>query len=257
MVGLALYLGYLFNSPPKVELKVYIQFLTFIVVAVALSVAVWVQFRKDSQGASEDYLNRAISLIEKAHEILSNEAGCAKHDRVSWVTAARLLQTAEVLEKKIKEESHLDIYASEKDYQRHRFHKLLAHQGKPLPAEYFLGGNIVYGDIGASAYSKTSGKVGGEWIPIKAVSVVYRFKTYPDNYIDPLGSAKDLSYKEIDKLDTFGQDGLIDYLKFRHHFLGSGDRVYSIRSSYDKSVSPTDINIKMNELRNNHDLSNL
>ena len=249
--AMAIYLGYLLISAPKISVSDYIQMLILVFISGTMFVSIWSQKKKDEREVSEDYLNRSTVLMNRAYEVLCSESACPNNNRISWVTAARLLQTADDLSKRISMASHKDIFLSEHDYQRHRFNELLSSNGESLPTEFFLGGSIVSGDLGKSAFNCELEKLGTDWIPTKIVSVIYRFKSYPINYNDPLKSATDLTTDELDSLWLLDSKGVCDYFTFRNNFVPVMSKIFQTfenENENSREVTESEINSAMASL---------
>ena len=242
------------NSEPKIDFADYIQLLILIFISGTMFVAIWTQNKREEWEQSSAYLERSIELMGRAFEVLSGANDYPKNDRISWVTAARLLQRAESISLSISVYSHQEIYESEKDYQRHRFNELLTIEGKSLPPEFFTGKSMVVGDLGRSAAGDGSGRVGNEWIPTRIVSVIYRFKLYPDNYDDPLERSSDLTQRELEKLWLFEHKGVVDYFSFRRQFFPAVSKVFMRTEGQEtREVTAEDINQYMPSLSGFYD----
>lgn len=224
------YLGYLIKQTPKVSAADYIQILIFVTIALTLIFAIYAQVKNSQNTDSAAYLNTSIELLNKAYVVLSDGAGGVRCDRITWVTAARLLSRSEIIAKNISVDSHRDIFNSEKDYQRHRLNQLLSIDGKPLPIEFFFGSGYINGDIGASAYATLeNGEI--EWIPTNIVSQVYRFKEYPRDYNDPLDGSTAYNEAELQSnISLSDQDGVCGYIRIREHLLPTDyKKVFQLR----------------------------
>ncbi|MEX0739047.1 MAG: hypothetical protein WD071_06880 [Pseudohongiella sp.] len=248
LLALLAYFGKVWSSEPYISIGEYLQFLVLVVVASALCVSIYVQYHKEMHSDSQIFLDKSIDLINKAYDVLNGNGAGLTCERISWVTAARLLKRAEELSNRLSIPSHKAIYESEHDYQRHRFGSLLKVNGSPIPTEFFLGAGYVPGSIGDSALNTISSK-GSAWIPKEALSVVYRFRVFPEDYEDPLMKTKLLTSKELDRLWLFDDKGVHDYFVFRHYFAATNDSVYRIKSGNNSvKFSATDINNEMSRL---------
>lgn len=248
LTGLAIYLGKLLVSEPILAVGDYIQLLVLVVVGSALCVSIYVQFYKEKQVDSQVLLDKSIDLINKAYDVLNSNGAGLTCERVSWVTAARLLKRAESLSNRLTLPSHKAIFESEHDYQRHRFGDLLKVNGSPLPTEFFLGKGYIPGSIGNSAYNTISLN-SRSWIPKEALSVVYRFRVFPEGYDDPLIGTAPLTSGELDRLWLFGDKGVHDYFVFRHFFSATNSSIFRIKGvSGSIKVSSTDIDNEMSTL---------
>ena len=76
---------------------------------------------------SEDFLKASTEMLEKAFEMLAPEENALEptNNRLSWLSAARLVATAEKLSADITENSHELIYKEKKEYWRTRFYELI------------------------------------------------------------------------------------------------------------------------------------
>lgn len=218
VVAAMIYLGEILASAPKLGLVDYIQMLTLPFIAGSMGVAIWVHKRKEDYDRSSAYLNNATALVNRARQVLTNKDGSLTNDRVSWVTAARLIMRAEMIVAKISFDAHKVIFEAEHDYQRHTFGGFLKHDTSTLPASFFCGSQDLNATIGQAVYDPSQAMGGQKWIPPRVVAVVYRFFQYPAGYEDPLDSSKLLSEEERDRLWLFGQKGVCDYLVFRENF---------------------------------------
>ena len=80
--------------------------------------------------------------------------------------------------------------------------------------------------LGEAACSESQERDAGKWIPVRIVSEVFRFFSYPFDYEDPLDDATELSPDEVGQLWLTGGQQLCDYLTFRQNFFRAGGKVY-------------------------------
>ena len=249
----ALYLAYLITTEPSISLGDYIQSLLFVVAAITLFVTLKFQTDKREYEESESFLNKSIALAEHALAILTNDDGTPTNDRVSWVSAARLLQRSENISEQISIKHHQVIYESERDYLRHKFNSLLSPNGDDLPCEFYFGPKCVPGDIGQSAISSLNKTDGVEWLNTTTISVVYKYKSFPKEYHDPLDGAKSLSDKEIDDIRLFKNNGLSQFFLFRKKFLACYGTLYKIEKGKEPiEANPIIINQEMQRIKSNN-----
>lgn len=225
-VSLTFYLAYFIIEEPVIKISDYIQIFALFVIACTLGFSIFVQRQKEKLDESQAYLTSGVDLINKAYDILSDGESGLTTNRVSWVTAARLLTRSSLLASKITLLSHRIIFESEHDYQRHRFGDLLKVDGEPLPLEFFCGTGYIKGSVGDSAYKTITSKGANNWLPVRVVSVIYQFKEFPDEYEDPLGNSRELNNKETSRFWLLGERGFCDYLVFRKHFHPIGEKVF-------------------------------
>lgn len=245
-VFLTLYFGRILMNEPKVNLADYILFLTLLFIAGTMVVAIWSQKRNEDFRRSSAYLENAISLITQAREVLESN-GSLTNDRISWVTAARLLIRAQHIASLITFDAHKQIFEAEHDYQRHIFGLLMKYNDKPLPAAFFCGVDDWSLTIGNAVYHPSQEKNGAKWIPTRIISVVYRFFQYPEGYEDPLDSSDLLNNKELHRLWIFKEYGVCDYFTFRKHFLPMGGEVRSV-SNTSVAATATEIDLEISHL---------
>lgn len=248
LVFCALFLAKLLASASVINLSDFIQLFVLIVITSTLCVSIYVQRQKEQFDESQALLDRAIDLINKAYDVLSSGNESVTTDRVAWVTAARLLTRSSALSSRIKLKWHREIYESEHDFQRHRFGDLLKIDGKPLSVEFFFGTGYVSGSIGDSAY-KTLTNTGANWLPVRIVSTIFQFVSFPKDYVDPLDSSRIFNKEELDRLWLFDEQGVHGYVVFRKHFATVGKKVFRT-NGLEKAVevSPSEINTIMASL---------
>jgi hypothetical protein len=228
----------------------FIQVLILFFIAGTMCVGIWVQRRNEAFAQSREFLENALSLINKAKDVLKGPDGSPTNDRISWVTAARLLTRAQNIARLITAKPHLIIYEAEHDYQRHCFGDLLRHNRELLSASFFCGAQNPRMPIGHAVYDPSQKPYGQKWIPPRIVAVVYRFFQYPERYEDPLEESVEMSPEEIERLWLFDQKGVCDYLTFRNHFIpvGSKIRQTNINGGPSQEVSAIEITQQMNLL---------
>lgn len=198
-------------------------------------VAMWAHQQDALFSRSSAYLDNAIELLNRARGVLTTASGNLTNDRVSWVTAARLIARAQNIASLISVDAHQKIFEAEHDYQRHTFGDFLKHNGQPLPEAFFCGAKFSGLSIGHASHHPSQGKDSEKWIPPRIVAVIYRFFQYPEGYEDPLDSSVELTKEEIRRLWLFGQRGVCDYLTFRKHFVRIGKKVFKIGNGKNKS----------------------
>lgn len=245
-IGITAYFGKLLVEAPKISLADGIQTLILIFIAGTMFVAIWSQRRNQAFGRSAAYLDKAIKLIGAAKEVLSTTGGAPTNDRISWVTAARLLTRAEAIAKQISEPPHRAIYEAEHDYQRHTFHDFLRINGDALEASFFCGAPRPGMTIGDAVHDPSQEDNGQNWIPPRVLAVIYRFFQYPEGYEDPLDASSALSSRELDRFWLFQQRGVCDYVTFRQNFVPVGREIRQrVPGAAPVRVSAADVTAKM------------
>lgn len=150
---------------------------------------------------SEDLLEAAVDLIEKGYEKLApeDESKQPSNNRFAWLSAARLIATAERLGIRITEKSHRLIYREKKEYWRIRLYELIFPSVDGLPETFY-----------AEKPEHMIGYSGRVRDPLseKSLAYLYRFIKWPDRVPDPIGEEPKFSDQEIDKMISFGPRGL-------------------------------------------------
>lgn len=117
--------------------------------------------------------DQAVLSLDRAYQVLT---GCSAPgeppaaDRLSWLTAARLLVQYQRLKGKVVLEEHKLVLEEQEEYWRHRFDLLL----QPTSA------------VGVSYFSGPRGQAG---IYLDSAVVVYRFARWPEGKADPIDDA--------------------------------------------------------------------
>lgn len=236
----------LLTEAPKITLADRIQILILISIAGTMFVAIRSQHRNEMFNDSTIFLNNAISLIEKAKDVLLTPDGTLTNKRVNWVTAARLLTSAEKIAQQISVDAHKTIYVAERDYQRHVFTDFLKINNNPLEASFFCGAPTTTSmQIGEAVYNSSQEPNGGNWIPTRIIAVIYRFSQFPEGYEDPLDTSNNLTSIELERLWLFNQKGVCDYITFRGNFVPIGSNLYQITGDHHQNVSADQITDQM------------
>lgn len=217
------YFGMLLNSTPVINLGDYIQILILFFIAGTMVAAIWGHIINSEFSRSAAYLENSIELINRAFDVLKTKEGVLTNNRVSWVTAARLITRAKHISSKISVQAHQEIFDAEHDYQRHKFGGFLKYNNKPLPESFFCGAEFAGLSIGEAIHHSSQGNGSEKWIPTAIISVVYSFFQYPQDYEDPLNSSTGFSKHEIQRLWVFGEKGVCDYVTFRKYFRRIGN----------------------------------
>ena len=153
------------------------------------------------RGRSEDILEAAIDLLEKAYQTLSPLAKTDQppNDRRTWLSAARLISTAEKLGSQITEQSHCLIYRERREYWRARLYELIFPSREGLPSTFY-----------AEEPGHMIGYVGNVRAPLseKSLAVLYRFVRWPEDLADPIDGEPNFTDEEIERMCAFGPKGL-------------------------------------------------
>ena len=176
------------------------------IVALGVLVALFTLLLNRRREASEDYLETATDLIEKAYAVLNNldENGRPKNSRISWLTAARLIRKSQEIANLISESSHRGIWREKQEYWRGRFHDLIFPSTEGFPSEY---------------YAEKPEHMWGwsdddrEPLSLKSLVVLHHFIKWPEGIEDPLGDESTFTREEIEEMMSFGPRGLGNLLE--------------------------------------------
>jgi hypothetical protein len=152
------------------------------------------------RGRSEDILEAATDLLEKAFEVLAGKEGNLTDHRHAWLSSSRLIATAEKLSKDLTEPSHKTIYREKREYWRSSFYDLIfPHPPEGLPSSFYAEKpeHMIF----------HSGEVRD---PLSEMSLafMYRFIRWPEGMTDPIGGEARFTDDEIERMCTFGPRGL-------------------------------------------------
>ena len=153
------------------------------------------------RGRSEDLLKAATELSEKAYQLLAPTAGSDQppNDRRSWLSAARLIRTAEKLGAPITEDSHRLIYQEKREYWRTRLYELIVPSIDGFPSSFY-----------AEKPEHMIGYSGRVRAPLseKSLAFLYRFVRWHEGLADPIGEEPNFSDEEVERMRSFGPHGL-------------------------------------------------
>jgi len=177
-------------------------------------------FLRNSERERQDfYLEKTISGYQNALEILTREInGKRTNRRVAWIAAARVLQDSDNLSKKIVSKLHIEAHYIYKNKYRLLIGGLLEfdNSGERLQPSFWYGGDSSLA-IDEAAKQSTTKEAGGiprlEYIPEKAIYLIWSFAQFPKNYEDPLDSAGEFTNKTIRFMEAALNPGLAQYLK--------------------------------------------
>jgi len=249
LLFLMFFLGKFLVEAPDIKLADIIQLAILVFIAGTMGVGIWVQRSNGRFARSRIFLEHALSLVDKAKKVLTMPDGSVSNDRISWVTAARLISRAEEIREQITEEPHKAVFAAEHDYHRHCFGDFFKFRDRPLTASFFCGAHDPSVPVGEAVCDSSQGKDGRDWIPTRIISVVYRFFQYPDGYEDPLDRSRNLTGHELHRLWLFEQRGVCDYFTFRKNFVAISSSVRRLQPGrVQESVGAAEINAEMRNL---------
>ena len=151
------------------------------------------------RGRSEDLLKASQDLLEKAHEALLDTNKKITNNRHSWLTAARLIATAEALSSDLTEESHATIYRGTRRCWSARIHDLIF----PAPPDGLP--ETFYADS-PEHFNFWSGD---QRAPLseKSLAYLYRFIGWRTSEGDPIATVE-FTDEEVEEMRTRGPIGL-------------------------------------------------
>jgi len=145
-----------------------------------------------------------MDLLEKAYQALAGEAEEPTNRRHAWLSAARLIATAEKLSQHIVESSHRTIYGAKREYWRGQLYDLIF----PSPPEGLPSSFYAEQPEHMVAYS---GRVRPP-LSEKSLAYLYRFIRWPEKVADSIGQEPVFTSDEIERMRTFGPRGLGELL---------------------------------------------
>jgi len=158
---------------------------------------------------SEDKLIAAQGFYEKAYEVLNAEPVNERlpRSRARWLTAARLLQTAQKVGASSMLRIHKRMHADLQDYWRSKLRDMFLerrdvvleqqeHEGRRPRRQELQGRHERYEASGILDAIKHKHAVFDE----KSVTVIFRFVRWPSNRSDPLKRVRSFSEKELNKM---------------------------------------------------------
>jgi len=239
-----IYLTHLMHITPSISMADYVQVSILVVMSCAVLVTV-VSYRSNSRfQESEAYLEKAIDYANKAYEILQSESGKLTRNRVAWVSAARMISRSLELRDLITSQAHKDIYDSEHDYQRHKFIKLLKLDESGYPFTYFVS-EVDRFHLAVNNHSSPWDITEINPIPLKVISIIFRFASFPEGYKDSVNRAEELTHKELEHIWFINKNHIVEYFVFKKHFKVIGDELRSdlTEERWMKKVEPHEVQL--------------
>ncbi|EJY0884976.1 hypothetical protein OE987_003618 [Vibrio cholerae] len=142
---------------------------------------------------SDDILKEVGQMYERSYETLSDSKnnGIPQNDRMLWLTAARLLLSAQDLSLNLTEPSHKIIHKEIEAFWKWKFYLLISSDKNNFPEDYFSEGLSHY-----IAHSK--GK--NEPIAVSSLIVLYKFFQWTGDDVDRLDKYRSIPEAEVKKL---------------------------------------------------------
>ena len=176
-------------------------------ILIAATLAVISLFYTINRNQSSDYLEKSLQFFKESFDIIYDldEHGIPKNNRLNWLTASRLLLTAQKLGTRITEPAHKEIFLESREYWRAKFYALLNPSNEGFPEDYYAE-KVKHMACSYSAYDR-------EPLAEKSLAIMYRFLKWPSDYQDPAYDVTNFTDDEIDKMVTFGPRGLGNLLQ--------------------------------------------
>nr|WP_314899166.1 hypothetical protein [uncultured Deefgea sp.] len=189
----------LFSSDPKgwADFGTYVGGVLSPLFAAAAFLGLWKTIQQQTEAHnkqkidvdSESYFKHAVQNLERAYEAIAPLSGDAMpvRDRLAWLTCARLLLAAKSSSCRIHHECEglCQLYAGEEEYWRHKFYKLLHHEGTSgigRDCLFFQGDKV-----------KKIAEIAEE-----SIRVIYEFSAWRNDQADPLLSIPKYTQSELD-----------------------------------------------------------
>lgn len=194
---------------------------------------------------SKEYLEKAIKYFGNALDILTNDKGNITDDRVSWVSAARILKNSEYLSSLITIDSHKKILEVELDILRHSLSELLnLNNGGNIYT--FYTGSIIHNYVNGH-YNNLDDDASSLMIPVPVLNTVLKFTLFPMCYYDRIDKKEELNRNQLLSLHDSGKN-LFKYLIFRKYFIVVGrDIKVKVDGEY-RHIEKEDIESKLNDM---------
>ena len=161
----------------------------------------------------------AVESYDRAVEVLSD----GNNDRVTWISAARVIERANRISEKITEQVHKDFLEVHLERYRLRMAEILGYDNSNKGAAFFYGAESADVDVDTAAKNSSRpeqtayGTKGAlNYIPETTLATLYAIAGYPRDYEDPL--KKESLQAKIGMEMRAGFPGLYDYLMHRAEY---------------------------------------
>jgi len=175
--------------------------------------------QEKSYTKSQFALQSALESYDLAIELLAD----GNNDRVTWITAARIVERANQMSECVTEQVHVDVMEVQLERYRRQVATILGHDSSTTSGSFFYGADSSIEDIDTAAGNATQpihlpGVSKGQlkYLAESSLATLYELASYPSNYDDPL------------KINSFDQvmgpelrtsfPGLYEYLSHRKEY---------------------------------------
>ncbi|MCG3671952.1 hypothetical protein [Aliarcobacter butzleri] len=145
-----------------------------------------IEKEKKEKESSEFYLNKSISELNNVYELLKDK----NNDRVTWILAARVLNLALELSKKIKLENHKEFYNLQEFQLKHKLLDLFKSEEYKKLSFYVGCNNPLEIDYNSAISEYFRSEYEGNHLAKISLYEIFSFLEYPDNFKDPLDDNK-------------------------------------------------------------------
>jgi len=166
-------------------------------------------------------LQSALESYDLAIALLSDD----NNDRVTWITAARIVERANQISTNVTEQVHIDVLEVQLEKYRRKMGNILGYSDRAKTGSFFYGSKRpLEEEIDSAAKSSTkppvhmSGISRGQtnYLAESSLATLYALASYPSNYEDPLKS--ELLDPEASIGMRTGFPGLYEYLSHRKEY---------------------------------------
>ena len=148
--------------------------------------------------ASQDYLEEAKALLERSYGVfMPAGARMPPNDRVSWLTAARLIVSYQKTRCYITEAAHLEIMDGYEEHFRHLYYRALHDYRDRMDLRYF---------------SPEDDRYSIRNLQIASIAVVFEFIRWKDGKTDPLDDIDEVALLALNDSASVRFRGIKEYL---------------------------------------------
>jgi hypothetical protein len=195
---------------------------TALALLVATGVFIWqiIYHRKEKAYTNSHFaLQSALESYDQAVDVLADE----NNDRVTWITAARIVERANQISKNITEQVHKDVLEVQLERYRRQMADILGFDNPNKGAWFFYGIKNFSADIDTAAKESTrpvktafGSKGQTRYISESSLATLYTIAGYPTNYEDPLKKESLVGKVGVEMRASF--PGLFEYLTHRSEY---------------------------------------
>lgn len=164
-------------------------------------------------------LQSALESYDLAVVVLSD----GNNDRVTWITAARIIERANQISKNVTEQVHIDVLEVQLERYRREMASILGFDDPEKGAWFFYGSKDICADTDKAAKESTrpvniANRSKGQlkYISEGSLATLYELASYPSDYDDPLEKESFDGKMGIEMRANF--PGLYEYLAHRAEY---------------------------------------